>query len=173
MLSEFLMQEKKGLDNLKNENIDLLKIIDVQLFKLKYQKLNKNTHIEFKNLGFVYGNKYSLASLFSNLISNALKFQPKTEGHKPVIKITQVDSKNEHLITVEDNGIGIKQSNLSSIFMPFKRLHNQSSYKGIGLGLSICKSIVEDHKGTLKVNSKLNKGTIFEISLPKENKTKN
>jgi len=160
------VQSKGTLTQSKIERINVKKLIETQLFKLGYQIEKSGAQINLSNLGYIRGHKRSLESLFSNLISNALKFQPQNKIHKPIIKISQTKINNEFLIQVEDNGIGIKEEHLTNIFEPFKRLNYALAYEGTGLGLSICKAIVEKHKGRIEVESELSKGTVFKVFVP-------
>ena len=109
--------------------------------------------------------------LFANLIGNALKFS----SNKPVIRIivTQVVNVpayngNEQTVqlTFVDNGIGFDQIYADRIFTIFQRLHTRDSYEGTGIGLALCKKIVENHNGQISVSSVLGKGTSFKIVLP-------
>ena len=106
--------------------------------------------------------------LFQNLISNAVKFQKP--DHKPVVKIScrsiKLKAKPYAEIRVQDNGIGIKKEYQDVVFGVFQRLHSQKDYEGTGIGLAICKRVVERHNGTISVESESGKGTAFIITLP-------
>jgi hypothetical protein len=112
-----------------------------------------------------------MQQLFLNLIHNALKYSKKDVT--PVVKIyaqtgaTDKDSANAYCrIFVEDNGIGFDQKHAEQIFGMFKRLHNSSEYEGTGVGLALCKKIVEGHNGFISAQGKINDGALFIISLP-------
>lgn len=122
--------------------------------------------VERHGLGSVLGDKHKLSVLLSNLLSNSIKYQPTDPSHKPQLIIRQAALPEGTLLTVQDNGIGIKEEHLERIFAPFERLHGDSTYKGTGLGLSICKSIVEQHCGRIDMTSVPGKGTTFRVYLP-------
>lgn len=109
--------------------------------------------------------------LFINLISNAIKFS--RADVTPVIEINyrqeQKALEQWHIITVRDNGIGFEQEFADKIFLPFQRLHARTKYKGTGIGLAICRRIVERHGGKISAASELGKGTIFRIEIPVDN----
>lgn len=118
-----------------------------------------------------------MQQLFYNLISNAIKF--RKESTDPVIRIDWVrdaetngtgshDNKRFHKIIVEDNGIGFDNKYSDEIFMVFKRLHSHHEFAGSGVGLSICRKIVEKHNGRIRAYSDPSKGSVFEILLPEE-----
>uniref|UniRef100_UPI004047D616 CHASE3 domain-containing protein n=1 Tax=Mariniflexile sp. TaxID=1979402 RepID=UPI004047D616 len=120
---------------------------------------------------------FQIQQLFLNLLSNSLKYSKKDTV--PVIKIayTKVNSEDEahlikvpknnyHKITVSDNGIGFEQKYADRIFELFNRLHNKHEYSGTGVGLSICKKIVDNHQGFIFAESQLQLGATFTIYLP-------
>jgi chemotaxis family two-component system sensor kinase Cph1 len=114
----------------------------------------------------VTANPFHLLRLFQNLIGNALKYQ--RPGKPPIVRITAKEKKNFWLFSVADNGIGIENAYLNSIFAPFKRLHSDDQYGGTGIGLAICKRIVEGLGGSIWAESKPGKGSIFFFTLPKK-----
>jgi light-regulated signal transduction histidine kinase (bacteriophytochrome) len=105
--------------------------------------------------------------LFQNLIANALKFIKK--DNPPLIKIKgQIPTTQSEFyeIRVEDNGIGFDEKYKPLIFKPCERLHSKEEYEGTGMGLALCKKIVDRHDGVIEVESEENKGTTFIIKLP-------
>lgn len=127
-----------------------------------------NTHIEYKDLPEIIGTKVQMRQLFSNLISNAIKY--RKEGISPRIKIDYtLESYGENFVykvTVEDNGIGMDNAHLSKIFTIFQRLHMRNEYSGNGIGLAICKKIMENHSGRIEVQSTLHEGSLFSLYFP-------
>jgi signal transduction histidine kinase len=103
--------------------------------------------------------------LFQNLIGNAIKFHPP--GHRPVVHVGVEQRKGEVIFSVRDNGIGISSDQQDRVFKIFQRLHGVDEYPGTGVGLAICKRIVDRHGGRIGVESKPGQGSIFSFSLPK------
>ncbi len=125
----------------------------------------KNAQINFENLPVIDAAPSEMRQLFQNLFGNALKFNKVNVA--PVITVTseQLDS-NKIQLFVKDNGIGFDEKYTHKIFEVFQRLHSKDQYEGSGIGLSICKKIVENHHGELTVKSKLGEGSTFIITLP-------
>ena len=105
-----------------------------------------------------------MRQLFQNLIGNALKFQ-RSEG-SPMIRVHTVPSAKEVTIAFEDNGIGFDEKYAERIFKVFQRLHERTAYEGSGIGLSICRKIVERHRGTISAKSTPGQGSTFFVRLP-------
>lgn len=116
-------------------------------------------------LPVVDGDPIQLRRLFQNLIDNALKFQPKQGQARVHIYTRQPDHETVE-IYVQDNGIGFDMEHASRLFQPFQRLVGRGEYEGSGIGLSICRRIVERHAGEIRVVSQEDQGTTFVIRLP-------
>lgn len=106
-----------------------------------------------------------LSQIFQNLIGNAIKYQ--NENTRPMIDLSVHENNGRWVFTVADNGIGVPPAYKESIFGIFKRLHTASKYSGTGMGLAICKRIVERYRGTIWVESEPGKGSRFHFSLPR------
>jgi light-regulated signal transduction histidine kinase (bacteriophytochrome) len=136
----------------------------------------KHAVIDSDRLPQVTGNATQLGQLFGNLISNALKFSgddTRIEIRAAIVTAGEIPGKPENLvhdkfarISVKDNGIGFEQQYEKKIFALFQRLHGKDSYAGTGIGLALCKKIVENHNGYITAFGELNKGATFVVYLP-------
>ena len=116
------------------------------------------------NLPDVKANKTQLFQLFQNLIGNAMKYQ---SGVPPVIEVTGSEEEKHFLFSVKDNGIGIKPIFFEKIFILFQRLHHKNEYSGTGIGLAICKKIIDRHNGKIWIESEPGKGSCFYFTISK------
>ncbi len=126
---------------------------------------NSGGTITRDTLPVIHGNRAQLYQLFQNIINNAIKYQKI--GTPPSVHISAIDSEKYWQFSLRDNGIGIERRHQHKIFDVFQRLHRKSQYAGTGVGLSICKKVVERHGGTVWVDSELGTGTTFYFTLLK------
>lgn len=146
---------------------DLNELIDsvVSNFKIKIENQSGTIHTELNAVeSTVSVDELHITNVLHNLLDNALKYKRE----EPHIKIKTWNDKQKLLISVSDNGIGIKKENLKRIFDKFYRVPtgNVHNVKGFGLGLAYVKKIIEDHNGLITADSEINTGTTFTISLP-------
>ena len=106
-----------------------------------------------------------ITRLLQNLLSNAIKFRQKEIN--PVIRMNAIEKKREWLFSIEDNGIGISKEKFENVFEIFTRLHSHDTYEGTGIGLAVCKKVVEQHGGRIWVEAEEDKGSIFYFEIPK------
>ena len=118
--------------------------------------------IKYDNLPDIYGDHVLISQLFQNLIGNALKFRSEK---KPEIIISCEKRNGQYLFSVQDNGIGMQKEYWDKIFIIFQRLNSREKYQGTGIGLSICKKIVERHGGKIWVESEPGKGSTFYFTI--------
>lgn len=152
---------------------DEMEIVDVNLherlllaLKLLHELIDsKKATIRYATLPIVKGNPTQLYQLLQNLLDNALKFIP--DDRQPLIQVNFADEGEFYRIDIQDNGIGIEQNKQEEVFTIFKRLHTREEYKGTGIGLAICKKIVEAHGGRIWITSDGKNGTTFHFTLKK------
>jgi PAS domain S-box-containing protein len=147
------------------ERVDLSDVVAEVLSDLEMYVQRSGADVQVGELPTVEGDPIQMRQLIQNLVGNALKFQPA--GGKPRIRIfSKNPTKFEVQILVEDNGIGFDEGNAERIFQPFQRLVGKSQYEGSGMGLSICRRIVERHGGHIAAIGQKGKGATFIVTLP-------
>jgi signal transduction histidine kinase len=148
-----------------NEEVYLSEVIDVVKANLRTAMEEKQAIVQCESiLPSLRIHHLHLVQLFQNLISNALKFN---DG-KPIINISAKNLEKETLLILSDNGIGMDKAYESKVFRLFHRLDKNKNYEGSGVGLSICKNIVEKYGGRIWYESEVGKGTTFFIAIPKQ-----
>lgn len=175
LIKDILLFSKTSIEPPKFTGCDLNEILDEVIAEMETVIQEKNAVVEYDLLPVLTVNPVLMRPLFHNLVSNALKYSKKDLA--PVVKIytefSEPRSDNNgdgtHAycrIYIEDNGIGFEQKYSEHIFGMFKRLHLNSEFEGTGIGLALCKKIVEEHSGYITAKSKVGEGSVFIISLP-------
>jgi len=121
--------------------------------------------VEIGDLPAIEGDPVQIRQVFQNLIGNALKFHKPDVA--PVVRVSGSRTGPDSVeIRVADNGIGFDNADAEKVFQPFQRLHGRLEYEGTGIGLAICRKIVERHHGTIGVDSSPGRGSVFTVALP-------
>ncbi|MDB5192842.1 MAG: multi-sensor signal transduction histidine kinase [Segetibacter sp.] len=149
----------------ENEPVDLIVVMDelVRTYSSTLQETQGKIH--YSAMPVVNGNSTQLLQLFQNLVGNAIKYKSE---NVPEIHIDFKELEDQFEFKVSDNGIGIEPRFFHKIFIIFQRLHNREQYSGTGIGLAICKKIVERHGGKIWVESEPGKGSTFYFTIPKQ-----
>lgn len=179
---EYISYAVDGAERMKRLILDLLEYSRVNSSKAIVEDVDVNEVVEdlkmlYKNvlaetkgtikttkLPNVKGSRVQILQLFQNLIGNAFKYRSKAA---PVIDICYEEEESFYKFGVNDNGIGIDPKFFHKIFTIFQRLHNRDEYSGTGIGLAICKKIIDKHGGKLWVESTPGQGSTFYFTLPK------
>jgi light-regulated signal transduction histidine kinase (bacteriophytochrome) len=151
----------------QQENVDMNSILDEVKKTLQADIEKMNAQITASNLPEIAAVPVSMKILLQNLISNALKYQNKEFSVPPSITITHSEDQEQWTFSVKDNGIGIEPKYRDQIFEMFKRLHGRQDYEGNGIGLALCKKVVEQHDGNIWVESEPDKGSTFHFTIKK------
>ncbi|GEC73072.1 hypothetical protein SAMN05443543_10916 [Flavobacterium flevense] len=177
LIDDLLQYSRTNRSEKKFETVDLNTIFSNAISELSESITEKNAQINAEKLHKIQGIPFQLEQLFINLIGNSLKYS-KTDVPAIVtitskrIKASKAPKLNEKSkrefikIIFKDNGLGFEQEYAERIFLLFNRLHGKKDYPGTGVGLAICKKIVENHKGYIFAKGKLNEGAVFEVYLP-------
>ena len=151
--------------------VNLKRVVREVLLDMDFRIEQTQGRVEVGDLPVIEGDSTQMRQLFQNLIGNALKFN--REGVAPVVRIrseTIRDSRKKGgafcRIFVEDNGIGFEETYAERIFGVFQRLHGRGVYEGTGIGLAVCRKIVERHGGSIQANSTPGQGSVFTIIMP-------
>jgi light-regulated signal transduction histidine kinase (bacteriophytochrome) len=158
---EYSRVERKGKEFSK---IELDNVMRAVTFNLQKNITDNNVELIYPSLPAIKADYSQITSLLQNLVDNAIKFK---SSKKPKIEIGFTEQKNKYTFFVKDNGVGIEKKYYDRIFIIFQRLNNRTEYPGTGIGLSICKKIVERHGGKIWVESVVNEGTTFYFELKK------
>jgi len=154
-------------DEKKKTNVDLNKVLEKVQANLTDDINSKNAVVNADLLPSYYCDEAEFLLLFQNMIQNGIKYN---DSETPTIDISSQKTDNQLLISFKDNGIGIDNEYHDQIFQFFKRLHSSDKYQGTGLGLGLCKKIVNSYGGEIEVDSETGEGSTFRIKLEMEAK---
>ena len=163
LIQDLLKFSRVGRQEIERRSTDCRLVVEQALKNLQAAVQESSAVVKWNGLPVVMADPAQLAQVFQNLIANAIKF------HGPDTPLIQIDSEkkdDEWVLTVSDNGIGIPAENWQDIFVIFRRLHTRTEYSGNGIGLSICKKIIERHGGKIWIEAQAKPGSCFKFTLP-------
>lgn len=176
LINDILRFSKISVEKQSFEEVDLNGVIQEVLSEMEGTIREKNAEISMDLLPILPASTVLMGPLFSNLISNSLKYTKKDEPPRVRIRyeespaMTGANGREPETrygrIYIEDNGIGFDQKYAEQIFDMFRRLHSNAEYEGTGIGLALCKKIVDMHKGFISALGKPGEGAVFIVSLP-------
>ncbi|MGZ3978374.1 MAG: PAS domain S-box protein [Flavisolibacter sp.] len=177
LIEDVLVLAKIDADRRPPSSVDLRPVLERVIGEMKDVLRVKEAEIIIGDLPVIKGNGSQLFYLFKNLLDNAIKFQ--LPGSHPVVKIAAsktdalalakgrgIPDEAYYCISFQDNGLGFENKYAQKIFRIFQRLHTGSDYEGTGMGLAICRKIMENHGGYIRAHSELGKGAVFSCYFP-------
>jgi light-regulated signal transduction histidine kinase (bacteriophytochrome) len=164
LIEDLLSYTRIGGGELALREMDLGSVLQEAILNLKLSLEEVGAEVHVEPLPTVLVDRSLMVLLFQNLVGNAVKFRGPD---KPQVWIYAREEGAEWVIAVRDNGIGIEPKYFDRIFEVFQRLHTRDQYPGTGIGLALCRKVVEQHGGRIWVGSAPGKGSVFYFSLPK------
>ena len=163
IIRDLLAFSRVGRERAASASVDCNSLVEGILQSLRSTIAESGAVVTHAGLPTIWAHPTRLAQVFQNLIGNAIKFRGK---EPPVVSVHAEKAGADWAFTVSDNGIGIAPEHAESIFVVFQRLHSRSEYAGNGIGLAICKKIVELYGGKIWVESQAGKGSSFKFTMP-------
>ena len=164
LIQDLLQYSRAGAQPQQLEAVDMNIVMEDIKMVLKSKIKETKATILVEKLPIINAGTVSINQLMQNLIGNALKYQET--GNLPIVSVSCKEGNGEWIFTVKDNGIGIAEGFEEKIFEVFSRLHTKQEYSGTGIGLSICKKIIEKLGGKIWVERQPIKGTAFKFNIP-------
>jgi len=164
LINDLLTYSRVGTRGLELQAVDIGQVVDMVVSDLAASIAETDASVTHDALPTLRGDPIQLRQLFQNLIANGIKFHRRDVT--PLVHVSAAQHGGTWTFRVADNGIGIEPQYLERIFALFQRLHNRADYPGTGIGLAICKKIVERHGGEIRVESEPGRGTTFVVTLP-------
>jgi light-regulated signal transduction histidine kinase (bacteriophytochrome) len=164
LINDLLTYSRVGTRALEPEAIDTGQVVDQVVSDLAAAIAEAKASVTRDALPIVTGDPTQVRQVFQNLIANGIKFHRPDET--PLVHVSAIQEDRAWTFKIVDNGIGIEPQYQERIFALFQRLHSRADYPGTGIGLAICKKIVERHGGQIRVDSEPGRGTTFVVTLP-------
>ena len=164
LISDLLQFSRVSSTAIALQPIDTNEIVEELKNLFKNKLFESGGVIHASNLPIIMADKTPITQLLQNLIGNALKYRSEAP---PEIWVDCKEEAEEYIFSIRDNGLGIDSKFFEKIFVIFQRLHNKNEYSGTGIGLAICKKIVDRFNGRIWVESEPGKGSTFSFSFPK------
>ena len=179
LIDNLLEFSRISLNNPPAQKINLEAIARQAIDELDLIISETKADITVGKLPLIEGINSQMLQVFSNILNNSIKFRKETEPLKISIQSSMLSTEQKreyqlepsvtfYIITIKDNGVGFEQQYAAKIFQVFQRLQGKSEYPGTGIGLSICKKIITNHKGLIFAESEPGHGAIFSIILPQQ-----
>ena len=164
LINDLLNYSRTSITAIEYHEVNVADVIN-EIKNTFSEDLNEPTAgIFFNALPVIRANRIQMSQLFQNLIGNAIKYRSEAP---PQIHIAATKTPTHWIFSIKDNGLGIDSKHFEKIFVIFQRLHSNSTHKGTGIGLAICKKIVERHGGEIWLESEKGKGSTFIFSIAK------
>jgi len=165
LIKELLKYSRVSSLKLSPEPVDLNEVLKTCLNDLEMLIKETGAEIFYKALPEIMADKTQMIQLMQNLLCNAIKYQKPGQSENPQIFIEVKEEETRWVVSVKDNGIGIDAAHYKKIFIIFQRLHGRTEFSGTGIGLGVCKKIVERHGGEIWLESEKGKGSTFYFSI--------
>jgi signal transduction histidine kinase len=169
LIQDLLKFSRAGKQEIEPRTTECRAVVEQAVKNLQAAVQESGAVVNWNGLPVVMADPSQLTQVFQNLIANAIKFHG---AETPVIQIDAEEKDHEWVLAVSDNGIGIPAESWQDIFVIFRRLHTRTEYAGNGIGLAICKKIVERHGGKLWIEAQAKPGCRFKFTLPTEPPTR-
>lgn len=165
LIQDLLKFSRLGKGDIETRTTDCRAVVEQAVKNLQAAILESGAAVNWNGLPVVMGDAGQLTQVFQNLIANAIKFHG---ADTPMIQIDSEQREHDWVLSVSDNGIGIPSESWQDVFVIFRRLHTRTEYAGNGVGLSICKKIIERHGGKIWIEAQAKPGCHFKFTLPGE-----
>ncbi len=164
LINDLLQYSRVGTASLEMEKVNMNEVVNEVLVTFQHEINAHQVSVSVKNLPVIKAGRSAMLQVMQNLVGNALKYR-KQDGAQISISVDEIN--DEWVFTIADNGIGIDEQFIQKVFEIFQRLHNKDEYSGTGIGLAICRKIVERYQGKIWAESVVDKGSRFIFTIPK------